>query len=109
MRHLQELLMTLDEFEALRLADLEGLYQEQAAQQMNISRPTFSRIIDSAHRKIADAIVHGMALRIEGGVVRVEGDACCGLHQVSVSNEHEACHRAAGRPDVIGARTVEEK
>lgn len=79
-RELEEVVMTLDEFEAMRLADLNGLYQEQAAEQMNISRPTFSRIIDSAHRKMADAIVHGKALRIEGGPVQMEGHRCCRLH-----------------------------
>jgi len=72
--------MTLDEFEAIRLADLDGLYQEQAAAQMNVSRATFSRIIEAAHRKLADVLVHGKALRIEGGVVRVEGQRCCRGH-----------------------------
>ncbi len=74
---LDEVVMTLDEFEALRLADLEGLYQEQAAARMNISRTTFSRIIESAHKKTADALVHGKALRIEGGPVHVAGNRCC--------------------------------
>ena len=77
---LEEVVMTLDEFEALRLADLEGHYQEQAAKEMNVSRTTFSRIIDSAHRKVADALVHGKALRIEGGPVKVEGRRCCRQH-----------------------------
>ncbi len=77
---LEEVAMTLDEFEAMRLADLDGLYQEQAAERMNVSRPTFSRIIDSAHRKTADALVHGKALRIEGGPVRMEGRRCCRMH-----------------------------
>lgn len=72
--------MTLDEFEAMRLASLDGLYQEQAAEQMNISRPTFSRIIESAHRKMADALVHGKALRIEGGPVQLQRPRCCRLH-----------------------------
>src|SRR5512140_370096 len=45
---LEEIVMTLDEFEALRLADLDGLYQEQAAGKMKISRPTFSRVVESA-------------------------------------------------------------
>jgi predicted DNA-binding protein (UPF0251 family) len=75
--------MTLDEFEAMRLADLDGLYQEQAAQQMNVSRPTFSRIIESAHRKMADALVHGKALHIEGGPVRKVGRRCCRRHDGS--------------------------
>ncbi len=72
--------MTLDEFEAMRLGDLEGLYQEAAAEQMKVSRPTFSRIIDSAHRKVADALVHGKALRIEGGPVKLERPRCCKEH-----------------------------
>jgi len=64
---LEEVVLTVDEFEAIRLADLEGLYQEQAAERMNISRQTFGRIIESGHRKVADALVGGKALKIEGG------------------------------------------
>lgn len=67
LRDLKEVPLTVDEFEALRLADLEGLYQEQAAERMKISRQTFGRIIDAAHRKVAEALVEGKALRIEGG------------------------------------------
>jgi len=73
--------MTLDEFEAIRLADLDGLYQEKAAEQMNVSRPTFSRIVESAHRKLADALVHGKALVIGGGVVEIgRRRRCCRFH-----------------------------
>jgi len=77
---LDEVVLALDEFEALRLADLDGLYQEEAAGRMNVSRPTFSRIVECAHRKVADALVHGKLLRIEGGPVRVEGRRCCRWH-----------------------------
>jgi predicted DNA-binding protein (UPF0251 family) len=62
-------LLTLDELEALRLADLEGLYQERAAEHMNVSRSTFGRIVEAAHRKVADALVHGRTLKISGGVI----------------------------------------
>ncbi len=65
---LEEVVLTVDEFEAIRLADLEGLYQEQAAEKMKVSRPTFGRIVESAHRKVAEALVQGKALKIEGGV-----------------------------------------
>jgi uncharacterized protein len=68
---LEEKVLTLDEFEAIRLADLEGLYQEQAAAEMGISRQTFGRIIESAHKKIADVLINGKALKIEGGEVSV--------------------------------------
>jgi predicted DNA-binding protein (UPF0251 family) len=64
---LEEVILTVDEFEAIRLADLENLYQEQAAEKMKVSRPTFGRIIDSAHKKVAEALVKGKALKIEGG------------------------------------------
>jgi uncharacterized protein len=72
-RLLEEIVLTLDEFEALRLADLNGLYQEQAAASMNVSRQTFGRIIDGARRKTAEALIQGKALRIEGGKVELEG------------------------------------
>jgi predicted Zn-ribbon and HTH transcriptional regulator len=61
----------MDEFEAIRLADLEGLYQEAAAERMKVSRQTFGNIISSAHKKTAEAIVGAKALRIEGGVVEI--------------------------------------
>lgn len=72
---LEEVVLSLDEFEAVRLADLEGMYQEDGARKMNISRQTFGRIIDSAHRKIADVLVNGKALKIEGGEVSVGNGA----------------------------------
>ena len=64
--------LTFDEIEAVRLADLNGLYQEQAAEKMNVSRQTFGRIIESAHKKIADALVNGKALSIEGGNIEID-------------------------------------
>lgn len=75
-RELEELILGFDEAEALRLADLEGLYQEAAARSMGVSRQTFGRIVESARRKVADALLNGKALRIEGGEVsiRKQGD-----------------------------------
>ncbi len=64
---LEEVVLTVDECEAIRLADLEGLYQEQAAERMKVSRQTFGRIVESAHKKVAEALVKGKALKIEGG------------------------------------------
>ena len=73
---LATVVMTLDEFEAIRLADLAGLYQAEAAAAMGISRPTFARLVKSARRKVAETLVHGKALHIEGGPVAVEGRRC---------------------------------
>jgi predicted DNA-binding protein (UPF0251 family)/predicted Fe-Mo cluster-binding NifX family protein len=75
-RLLEEVVLNLDEAEALRLADLEGLYQEGAAMRMGISRQTFGRIVEAARHKVAEAIINGKLLRIEGGevVLHEEGE-----------------------------------
>ena len=62
--------LRFDELEALRLADLEGLYQEEAAKQMGISRATFGRVVDGAHRKVADALLNGKMLVFKGGNIK---------------------------------------
>jgi len=67
----QGVYLSLDEFEAVRLACFVGLKQIDAAKLMKISRPTFSRILTSAQRKIADGLVNIKAIRIEGGCCRV--------------------------------------
>jgi len=69
LRELQEVGLTLDGLEALRLADVEGLYHDAAAERMGVSRPTFGRILSQARRTVARAITEGCALRIEGGTV----------------------------------------
>ncbi len=66
-----EVVLAVDEFEAVRLADHEGLYQEKAAARMGVSRQTFGRIVDSARRKVAQVLVEGLVLRIEGGNVEM--------------------------------------
>ncbi|OGC36305.1 hypothetical protein A2311_01420 [candidate division WOR-1 bacterium RIFOXYB2_FULL_48_7] len=64
---LKSVQITLDEFEAVRLADLLGLQQVEAAKQMKVSRPTFSRILSSAHAKVADGLVNLKEILIAGG------------------------------------------
>ncbi|MFC1710626.1 DUF134 domain-containing protein [Nanoarchaeota archaeon] len=61
---LEQTSLSLDEFEAIRLIDLEEIPQEQAANKMQVSQPTLSRILKSARKKIADAIVNGKAIKI---------------------------------------------
>ena len=68
MKELDEVLLSMDEYEAIRLADLEGLYQEEAAIKMQISRQTFGRIITEAHKKIAEALINGKAIKIEQNI-----------------------------------------
>ena len=64
---LQEIRLSVEEAEAIRLKDLEGLEQEECAGKMNVSRSTFARILLSARQKIADVLLNGKAIRIEGG------------------------------------------
>jgi predicted DNA-binding protein (UPF0251 family) len=81
-RGLPVVALGLDEVEALRLADLEGLYHEAAAEQMGISRPTFARIVARARQAVADALVNQKLLLVTPGpVVEVErGPLACPVH-----------------------------
>lgn len=67
LRLLSEVRLAVEEMEAVRLKDLEGLEQEECARKMSISRPTFHRVLKAARQKVADAFVNGKAIRIEGG------------------------------------------
>ncbi|UDQ99097.1 DUF134 domain-containing protein [Lentisphaerota bacterium WC36G] len=69
---IEEIELTIDELEAVKLADFENLYQADAAKKMNISRQTFGNIIKSAHKKIANALINGKAIRIQGGAVKIK-------------------------------------
>jgi hypothetical protein len=80
---LENVYLTLDEFEAIRLGCLEGLKQVDAAKRLKISRPTFSRIISSAHKKIADGLVNIKAIRIEGG--------CCKIKRHPIMKKKQGC------------------
>lgn len=74
LRMLNQVYLGIDELEALRLSDFEGLSQETGAERMNVSRATFGRIVSGAHQKVADALIHGKAIRIEGGTVTMHPD-----------------------------------
>lgn len=68
-RTLQTINLSIDELEAVRLTDFEELYQADAAEKMNVSRQTLGNILKSAHKKIAEALILGKAIRIEGGAI----------------------------------------
>ena len=73
MRDLEVVILTFEELEALRLVDLEGLEQEEAAEKMGVSRKTLWRELQSARGKVADALVNGKAIQIEGGNYKMVG------------------------------------
>ena len=70
---LGEVRLSVEETEALRLKELEGLKQAEAAKRMGVSRPTFQRILGAARKKVAQAILNGKAIRIEGGSFQLTG------------------------------------
>lgn len=69
---LEEVSLGLDEVEAIRLADYEGRYHEEAARDMKVSRATFGRIVNGARRKVAEALIRGKALKIETNGIHKE-------------------------------------
>ena len=86
---LQEVQLSVEEAEAIRLKDIGELEQEDCAQKMNISRTTFARILTSARRKMADALLSGKAIRIDGGnyQMALQGFRCKTGHEWDVSFE----------------------
>jgi predicted DNA-binding protein (UPF0251 family)/predicted Fe-Mo cluster-binding NifX family protein len=70
-RQLEEIYLSFEGYEALRLSDLEGLRQDEAAERMKISRQTFGRILSEARKAVTEAVVRGLVLRIEGGEYRM--------------------------------------
>ena len=95
-RDLSDLEMSLDEFEALRLADYEGLSQEDAALEMAISRSTFSRLIESARRKSSQFLIQGRRLLIGGGPVHFKKNLfrcsdCGALTSVGMGTSPSVC------------------
>ncbi len=113
-RRLETIVMSLDEYEAIRLVDREKLDQREASERMGVSRPTCARIIESAHSKVAEALVEGKLLVIEGGPVDVRSNryrcADCGavwaieMAQLPVDSP-PACPSCGGkRIEDLGAR-----
>ena len=89
MRELDSVVMTYEEYEALRLADYEDLNQEEAAGRMNISRPTFTRLYEKARKTIAKAFVEGKAIVIRGGTYITDNYwyRCDDCHETMVSDQ----------------------
>lgn len=70
--NLEEVTISVDELEAIHLSDAEGMDQEDAANEMNISQPTFSRLLASARKKVAEALYEGKAIKVEGGEYKLK-------------------------------------
>ncbi len=93
---LKQVVLSLDEFEALRLADNEGYSHAEAADEMEISRSTFSRLIVKARKKVSDLLIKGSLLRVEGGNVHFKNNiihckGCGHMFKIKISNYINQC------------------
>ena len=97
---LQEARISVEEAEAIRLKDVEKLEQEECAQKMNISRTTFARVLTLARQKVADALLSGKAIRIEGGnfELTMRRFRCINGHQWDVPSEEVLAETARACP-----------
>jgi len=80
MRELEQVYISHDEVEALRLAELEKKYQEEASKEMGVSRATFGRTLDTARYKLVDAFINGKGIQVEGGSYMISGRAYGGRY-----------------------------
>lgn len=103
MRELESVILSFEEYEALRLADYEDLTHEEAAKRMDISRPTFTRLYDKARKNIARAFAEGKAILIRGGTFVSEEYwyRCNSCHETMVSPKHETSCDKCDSEDIV--------
>ncbi|MEA3232401.1 MAG: DUF134 domain-containing protein [Thermodesulfobacteriota bacterium] len=95
MSRLKGVVLPVEGLESIRLADAEGMEQNAAARLMDVSRPTFSRILADARRMVAEAITKGWAIRIEGGAYRIKMDRDVGLKKIDRKSEELTMEKIA--------------
>lgn len=93
---IEEMILKVEELEAMRLKDIEGLNQEECAKKMQVSRQTFQNIIDSARKKVAVALTEGNAIRINGGnykatFCKFKCLNCGNVYEIKYENDKYAC------------------
>ncbi|PTQ84483.1 putative DNA-binding protein (UPF0251 family) [Trichococcus patagoniensis] len=102
----QIVFMTIDEYETIRLIDQEGFTQEQCAEQMDIARTTVQGMYNSARKKLAELVVNGKMLRIEGGEYRLcnESGECCGngCRRRRHGRDRQKCVQEESAPEISG-------
>ncbi len=88
--------LSLDEYEAFRLADYMGLSHEEASREMEISRATFTRLIEKARKKIASLIIEGKGLNVEGGNIHfrkniIKCSDCGQMFKIKINHNIDEC------------------
>ncbi len=93
---LKEIVLTIDEYESIRLADFMCLSQKEASEEMEISRSTFARLIESARKKMADFIINGKRMLVEGGNIHfrknlIKCNDCDQMFIINIDNTYNEC------------------
>jgi predicted DNA-binding protein (UPF0251 family) len=104
-RYLEKVFLTLDEYEALRLADFKGMSHEEAAEEMSISRPVFTRLIEKARNKLTEFIITGKELVIEGGNIHfkqniIRCNSCGQMFIIDIDKHLDKCP-VCGSTDLV--------
>lgn len=107
---IEEILIKVEEFEAMRLKDIEDLNQEECAERMHISRQTFQNIIDSARKKIAIALIEGKAINISGGnytrnVCEFKCISCGNIYEIKYEEDRRICPTCSSEEVVCSKKT----
>lgn len=107
MRELESVVLLYEEYEAIRLADYENLTHEEAAEKMNISRPTFTRLYDKARKSVAKAFVEGKAIIIRGGTYITDDNwyKCHSCHETTISVKPAKTCRKCESDDITQLNT----
>ena len=105
----EEMLIKVEEFEAMRLKDVEDLNQEECAERMQISRQTFQNIIDSARKKIAIALIEGKAINISGGnysrnMCKFKCNSCGNVYEIKYEEDRNTCPECGGKEIVCNQK-----
>lgn len=108
---IQEVVLKVEELEAIRLKDIEELNQEKCAEKMQVSRQTFQNIIDSARRKVALALTQGNAIRISGGnyttnFCKFKCMNCGAVYEINYEQDRTACPKC-GSQNVVCSKRAE--
>ena len=95
-KDLKQIPISLDEFESVKLADYQGLTHAEGADEMGVSRSTFTRMVERARKKIADFIIEGHVLVVEGGNVHFRNNiircgSCGHMFKIAINNSIDAC------------------
>ncbi|HHW70248.1 MAG TPA: DUF134 domain-containing protein [Clostridiales bacterium] len=108
---IEEIVLNVEELEAMRLRDIEKLTQEECAKRMNVSRQTFQNIIDSAREKVSKALIDGRGIRIGGGHYTTKHCKfrcldCNAVYQMNFERDKYTCPQC-GSKNVVCSKKAE--